>query len=115
MTERARTAWVRMYCSQDRQARVATFRQAGTEWQLASVGGPAPAGTGAGGSPVSGTFGYAPGYRGCPCGSNSYVRCSGCGELGCWQHGASYFTCGNCGVGGYPSGSLDSLGAIDAS
>jgi hypothetical protein len=116
MNERAGTAWVRMYCATDRQARVATFRRSGREWQLASVGGPAPAGGGGGGLPVSGGFGFAPDYAGCPvCRNDSYVRCSGCGQLGCWRSSEPMFTCGNCGQRGKVEGAIDSLGALDAS
>ncbi|MEV6301124.1 hypothetical protein AB0M02_17075 [Actinoplanes sp. NPDC051861] len=115
MNERARTAWVPMYCSGDRQARVATFRQAGQEWQIVEVGGPEPIGeSGGGGLPVTGGFGYAPGYRGCPaCGREAYVRCGPCGQLGCWRTTEELFTCGNCGISGPVSGAIDSLGALD--
>lgn len=115
MTDRSRTAWVRMYCSRDRQARVATFRQVGPEWQLASVGGQAPSGGAGAGLPVAGRFSFVPGYQGCPgCGSDSYVRCGSCGQLGCWRSTEAYFSCGNCGRSGLVSGAIESLGALDA-
>lgn len=118
MTRHAATAWVRMYCSRDRQARVAIFRRVGAEWQLHTVDGPAPApgGGAAGGLPVAGSFGISAEYRGCPgCGNDSYVHCSSCRELGCWRSSEPYYTCGNCGVGGPVSGRIEALGAIDAS
>ena len=46
MTEHAGIAWVRMYCSGDRRARVAAFRLSAEEWQLTTVGGPEPIGEG---------------------------------------------------------------------
>ncbi|MEV6348680.1 hypothetical protein [Actinoplanes sp. NPDC051851] len=112
----ARTAWVRMYCSADRRMRVATFRLAAGEWQLAVVGEPeaAPEVVTGGGLPVAGRFGFAPGYPGCPgCGGDSYVRCGSCRQLGCWKSADPRFTCGNCGNSGPVSGSIDALGALD--
>lgn len=116
MTDRAQTAWVSMYCSRDKKARVAIFRRVGSEWQLTSVGNPAAGGNAAGGKlPVTGRFGLSPEYRGCPaCGNSSYCRCNACGQIGCWQHTESYYTCGSCGQGGHVSGSIESLGALDA-
>jgi hypothetical protein len=116
VTEHAGTAWVWMYCSGDRRARVATFRLSAEEWQLTAVGGPEPVGEGGGGGglPVSGRFGLAPGYRGCPgCGSDAYVRCGSCGGLGCWRSSETHQTCGNCGNRGPVDGAIDSLGALD--
>jgi hypothetical protein len=115
MAERSK-AWVRMYCSTDRQARVATFRRAGREWQLTTVGGPAPSTSSAAGKlPVAGSFGISPEYPGCPgCRSDSYARCGNCNQIGCWRSSESYFRCGNCGDGGQVSGSIESLGAMDA-
>jgi hypothetical protein len=112
----AQRAWVRMYCGRDRQARVAVFRRSGTEWQIVSVGGPdRSAQSQPGGLPVSGSFGIAAGYEGCPgCGSDSYVRCGPCAQLGCWRSSEPVFTCGNCGNSGPVSGRIESLGALDA-
>jgi len=111
-------AWVRFTCSTDRSARVATFRKSGAEWRLVSVSrqpsapdNPAPAGA----LGVTGPFGTAPEYDGCPgCGNDSYARCAVCGGLGCWRSSKTSFTCGVCGNGGKVSGSIQSINALDA-
>lgn len=111
--------WVRFHCCADRSTRTATFRRQGNEYLLSAVTpNPAPPSGGAatGGLPVDGAFGLAADYRGCPgCGSDSYVRCGSCGELGCWRSNQPYFTCGACGNSGSVSGAITSISALDAS
>lgn len=112
----ANNAWVRFFCSKDRRARVATFTKAGYEWQLVSVNNTEVGGQAKPGAfPVTGRFGISPRYSGCPgCGNDGYVRCSVCGELGCWASSSPHFTCANCGRSGEVSGVIESVNAVDA-
>lgn len=111
----AHNAWVRFFCDKDRRGRMATFTKVGQEWQLSSVSTNEPGQSQAGRLPVAGRFGISAEYKGCPrCGSDSYVRCHNCGELGCWNSSSCWFTCGNCGLGGEVRGSIESVNAVDA-
>jgi hypothetical protein len=108
-------AWVRIFCSKDRCARIATFTNAGYEWQLSSISSTeAPRQSRLGGLPVAGRFGISPRYGGCPgCGSDGYARCGVCGELGCWASAFPYFGCANCGKAGEVKGVIESVKAVD--
>ncbi len=103
------TAWIRFFCGRDRRGRMATFRKVRSEWQLTSVADKGPSGGQPGRLAVSGQFGLAPEYAGCPgCRADSYVRCGNCSNLSCWNSATTTFACGSCNNRGDVSGRIDS-------
>jgi hypothetical protein len=63
-----------------------------------------------------GRFGRSPDYPGCPsCGSDSYVRCGRCSELGCWDETWPGFLCPTCGNNGPVSTGLDAVSSLTRS
>ena len=112
----AENAWLNFHCETDKQARVATFHHTGTEWQLVEVAAdPLPEGGAIPGRiSMTGTFGIANGYPGCPgCGADSYARCGACGELNCWRSRSTSHTCASCGNHAPVSGAIESMDAMD--
>ncbi|GAA2687346.1 hypothetical protein [Actinoplanes palleronii] len=112
----AESAWLNFHCGTDKQTRLATFHHNGTEWLLAEVSAePLPEGGAMPGRiAMTGQFGLAPGYTGCPgCAAVNFVRCGSCAELGCWVGASVDFTCGNCGIQGPVVGTIESLDAMD--
>jgi hypothetical protein len=110
------SAWLNFYCETDKQARVATFRRTGGEWRLAEVSADALPEGGAipGRIAMTGSFGIAGDYAGCPaCRADSYVRCGECGEMCCWRSNTTHHTCAKCGSHGRVQGHIDSAEAMD--
>ncbi len=110
-------AWVAMRCARTRGDLVARFARRGTEWQLTELT-PVEACIDSGEARlhISGRFGIAPGYAGCPgCQAPEYVECLECGSLSCWlQTPANTYTCGWCGHQGRIVGQIDAIQAVDA-
>lgn len=112
----AESAWLNFHCGTDKKTRIATFQLAGKEWRLTEVSAdPLPEeGVMPGRIAMTGQFGVATGYTGCPgCKALFYVRCGKCTELSCWVGGSADFTCGSCGNHGSVAGSIESLDAMD--
>ena len=110
-----RRAYIPMRCTTNGAVMMAQCEQSGEEWNLVKAdilrGGGAHNPTA--GQRVSGSFGVAWNYPGCPvCGNDSYVRCVRCGMLTCWLP-TSEFRCGACGNGGPVSGAITDLNASD--
>jgi hypothetical protein len=112
----AENAWLTFHCETDKQARVATFRHNGDEWQLTEIAADALPEGGAmpGRISMTGTFGFGEGYAGCPgCGAGGYARCGTCGELSCWRGATPDHTCPSCGNHQRIDGPIERADAMD--
>ncbi|MEV0895332.1 hypothetical protein [Actinoplanes sp. NPDC049802] len=110
------SAWVNFYCETDKKVRVASFRRSEEVWQLVEVGTDVMPEGGAipGRIAMTGAFGIAPGYTGCPgCRVDSYAGCGRCGELNCWRAGSPQMICAGCGEINPITHSLSSASAMD--
>jgi hypothetical protein len=57
--------------------------------------------------------GLSPAYAGRPsCGSDSYVRCGRCRQLGCLDESWPVFTCPSCGNSGQLTAGIDSISSM---
>jgi hypothetical protein len=107
-------AWAAMRCARTRGDLVARFARQGTEWQLAELT-PVEESVDSGEARlhISGSFGLAPGYEGCPgCQARGFVECIKCGSLSCWPQTSEY-TCGWCGNQGPVSGQIEAIEIVD--
>ncbi|HST85837.1 MAG TPA: hypothetical protein VLL08_29135 [Kineosporiaceae bacterium] len=109
-------SWAPLCCVVDKQIRLASFRQVGTEWQLSWVDDSSvPDGDSRRDSaPMSGSFVTAADYPGCPgCSNAGFVRCGSCTGLGCWQPGTKRYHCPHCKVTAQITGSITSIKSIN--
>lgn len=111
-----KSAWVDFRCSKSAVQAVAVFGGSGTGWQLQAVQpGSSSGGSAVGQVPLTPPFSVSPDYSGCSgCGADSFVRCGACGRLACWRSTTRLFHCPWCEQSGEVQGSIESIGALDA-
>lgn len=101
-------AFVPVGCSGTRRVLTGRFVRDDQSWNLVEIraSGDTPLPSQRHMEKLSGHFGIAVGYRGCPdCGRKQYVRCGKCGELTCWA-GAGPFHCISCDHRGQVAGGI---------
>jgi hypothetical protein len=107
--------FVSIRCVRTGRSMLGRFIDQGGCWNLAEVRvvgqGTSPAGHDQ--ARLTGSFGIAAGYLGCPdCGNRDYVRCNRCGGLTCW-YGSSDFLCMTCGLRAAVSGGIAEVNVDD--
>lgn len=112
----ASQAYVSINCAKTKSSMLGRFVEQDGTWNLAELyrngGQPGSQDRSTLGG-ITGRFGVADGYTGCPgCGNMSYVRCGACAELTCWP-GGSLFECAACGIHGTVSGGIDQVKVDD--
>ena len=113
------TMFAGMLCSSHRQPAVIRFRWNGAAYDAVGASKqrpgsviPAESGNGA----VSGSFGVAEEYSGCPyCRANNFVRCGRCKELSCYDTSWETFHCAHCGNAGRVTGTIETVSGLGAS
>jgi len=112
-------AYVKIACGTTRRLLIGRFRRLPGEqpvWELTTTfaqSRQADPGESASIGELTGTFGPAATYEGCPqCSARSFVKCGKCQRLSCWT-GAGWFSCGWCGDAGPVNDRIRSVSQAD--
>jgi hypothetical protein len=104
-----------MPCAVTRQPQVGRFESRGEGWVLIGISRQRPGSVFRAEETkgMSGEFGIAPDYKGCPsCGATEYAQCGRCSSMACYDPSRRALRCPTCGQQGPVDGYIERVSSL---